>query len=91
MDSRIIEKIKELVVDGVRHVKEMKRHLTIAVQKDICPNEDIPLTNRRYFPSDKDIKNHMDIALNNLRYPFIIFQQTKFEKGDFNHYLCLSI
>ncbi|XP_062585887.1 uncharacterized protein LOC134247563, partial [Saccostrea cucullata] len=68
IDPRLVTRIKELVADGVRNVSEMKRHLLISVKNDLCPDEDIPRTNRRFFPLDKDIKNHMDIAINSLRF-----------------------
>ena len=68
VDPKLVTRIKELVAEGVRNVSEMKRHLLISVKNDICPDQDIPKTNRRFFPLDKDIKNNMDIAINSLRY-----------------------
>nr|XP_022298783.1 uncharacterized protein LOC111107733 [Crassostrea virginica] len=68
VDPKLVTRIKELVAEGVRNVSEMKRHLLISVKNDICPDQDIPKTNRRFFPLDKDIKNHMDIAINSLRF-----------------------
>ncbi|XP_062583252.1 uncharacterized protein LOC134245018 [Saccostrea cucullata] len=68
IDPRLIRKIQELVADGVRNVAEMRRHLCVALKKEICPGENIALTNRRFYPKDKDIKNHMDKALNSLKF-----------------------
>ena len=60
VDEQIIEKISELVGEGVRSVEEMKRHLKIFVKDDLFRGKQQPeRSNRRYFPKGKTIKNHM--------------------------------
>ena len=68
LDEKIIEKISELVGEGVRSVEEMKRHLRIFVKDDLFHGRQQPeRNNRRYYPKGKTIKNHMYNATINSR------------------------
>ena len=68
VDEKIIEKISELVGEGVRSVEEMKRHLRIFVKDDLFRGRQQPeRNNRRYYPKGKTIKNHMYSATINSR------------------------
>ncbi|XP_065671754.1 uncharacterized protein LOC136089631 [Hydra vulgaris] len=67
----LIVKIGELVGVGVNTVPEMKRHLENFVRID-SSSSNIPLkSNKRFFPRDKTIRNHMMKARQKLRYSFI--------------------
>ena len=60
LDEQLIQKINDLVGEGVRNVGEMKRHLKIYVKDDLFRGKKQPeRNNRRYFPKLKTIKNHM--------------------------------
>ena len=60
LDEQLIQKINDLVGEGVRNVGEMKRHLKIFVKDDLFRGKKQPeRNNRRYFPKLKTIKNHM--------------------------------
>lgn len=64
LDEAIISKIHGLVHDGVRSIDEMKRHLRLFVQEHIQTEDTIiSELNRRYYPTNKDIRNHMYRAL----------------------------
>lgn len=60
IDKRLIDKIEELVGEGVKTVDEMKRHLQQFVKSERFPGQTPPpITNRRYYPTDVDVRNHM--------------------------------
>ena len=60
VDHLIIEKIHELVGAGVRSVNEMRRHLRGFVEKEMFAGMTKPaLTNRRFNPTRKDVRNHI--------------------------------
>lgn len=63
LDDRVINKIHQLVGDGVRKVSEMKRHINIYVHKELMKGMEVSEFNRRFFPLDKDIRNHIYRAL----------------------------
>lgn len=64
LDEAIISKIHGLVHDGVRSIDKMKRHLCLFVQEHIQTEDTIiSELNRRYYPTNKDIRNHMYRAL----------------------------
>ncbi|XP_057308166.1 calcium-responsive transcription factor-like [Hydractinia symbiolongicarpus] len=68
VDSRITTKIHALVGQGVRQVKEMERHIKIYVQNELFCDKMLPSpTNRRFFPTRRDITNHMYISTTKLR------------------------
>ena len=56
-----MEKIGELVGEGVKTVDEMKRHLRQFVKTELFPGQTPPAsTNRHYYPTDVDVRNHMN-------------------------------
>lgn len=56
----MINKIGDLVGEGVRNIGEMKRHLKIYVKETLFNGQEQPNRNkRRYFPQMKTIRNHM--------------------------------
>ncbi|XP_045172259.2 uncharacterized protein LOC123534198 isoform X2 [Mercenaria mercenaria] len=56
----IIKKIHEMVDEGVRDMDEMRRHIKFFVPQ---LTQSVPsVTNRRFYPSMKTIKNHMYLA-----------------------------
>eukprot|EP00794_Sanderia_malayensis_P002108 gene2107-2393_t len=60
IDSRLVEKINELVKEEVTDVNEMRQHLKIFVKNQLFDGQNIPDgTNARYFPTPKNIRNHM--------------------------------
>ena len=60
VDQRLIKKIQELVPHGVNRVSEMQRHLQYYVRREIFANRKPPeATNRRFFPTNVDVRNHM--------------------------------
>ena len=67
IDKRIIERIYELTKKNVTGVKEVKRCLDEFVEKELfsgTPKHMWPRkTNRRYYPSSKDLRNHISKAI----------------------------
>ena len=60
VDKRVINKIHELVGEGVQNVREMARHIRIYVKNDLFRGSLIPSSaNRRFNPTLKDIRNQM--------------------------------
>jgi len=58
---KISQKIESLVKEGITDVQEVKRHLRCYVKsemKDHEPHE----SNRAYYPTNIDIRNHIDAA-----------------------------
>jgi len=58
---KISQKIESLVKEGVTDVQEVKRHLRCYVKsemKDHEPHE----SNRTYYPTNIDIRSHVDAA-----------------------------
>ena len=69
VDSRIINKIHQLVGEGVRGVREMERHIKIYVKSELFRGLRVPpSTNRRYHPKRSDIRSHMYHASVKLRF-----------------------
>ena len=54
--------IKDRAQRGVRNMQEMREHIKIFV-KDVCDTLPHP-TNKRFYPSDKLISNHMFVGEN---------------------------
>ena len=60
VDETLVKKIHELVGSGVNCVSEMQRHLHHCVKKELFTGQQPPdLTNRRFFPTTMDVRNHM--------------------------------
>ena len=63
VDKRVINKIHEPVGERVQNVREMARHVHIYVKNDLFHGSSIPpYANRRFNPSFKDVRNHMNKA-----------------------------
>ena len=64
VDTRVITKIHYLVNRGVTDVDEMRKHLREFVRIEIFPGREVPPpTSRQYFPTKKDVYNHMYRAM----------------------------
>ena len=60
IDERLVDKIHDLVSCGVNRVSEMERHLQYFVKKELFSGKQLPEnTNRRFFPTSMDVRNHM--------------------------------
>ena len=58
---KISQKIKDLVKEGITDVQEVKRALRFFVKTDM--KENLPSENNRaYYPTNTDIRNHIDAA-----------------------------
>ena len=68
-DHRVLAKMKELVVTGVRRVPEMQRHVKHYVENELFANGNVPaLTDARFWPSSRVIVNCIYKTARNLRY-----------------------
>ncbi|XP_047134258.1 calcium-responsive transcription factor [Hydra vulgaris] len=67
ISENIIVKIADLVKKGVNTVSEMRRHLEFFVQAEFTANNNLQSANKRYFPIDETIRNHMLNARRKLR------------------------
>ena len=56
---KLIEKIYELVTEGITEVQEVKRALKHHVLHVLCPETKPELTDRAYFPTTVDVRNHI--------------------------------
>lgn len=69
VDGRLIEKVNELVREGVTSVAEMQRHLQYYVKKELFSGMPAPDSlNRRFYPSRTDIYNYMYRASSQMRH-----------------------
>eukprot|EP00112_Aurelia_sp_Birch-Aquarium-sp1_P013055 Seg2755.2 transcript_id=Seg2755.2/GoldUCD/mRNA.D3Y31 product="hypothetical protein" protein_id=Seg2755.2/GoldUCD/D3Y31 len=69
VDSRIINFIHVRVSEGVRNVKEMKRHIKSYVKNDLFKDHTLPAPiNRRFYPSNVTVRNHIYLATVRLRF-----------------------
>ena len=60
--------IRKLVGEGIRNVKEMQRALRLYVKTDLFADQQLPpLNSRRFFPEERDIRNHIYNATSQLR------------------------
>lgn len=59
---KLIEKVHQLVSEGVTNVSEMKRALDHYVKHDLCRSSPPDIDDRAYHPSTRDIKNHIYCA-----------------------------
>lgn len=59
---KLIEKIHELVSEGLTEVQEIKRALKHYVQHILCPDIKPGLTDRSYYPTSMDVRNHVYLA-----------------------------
>ena len=56
---KLIEKIYELVTEGVTDIQDVKLALKHHVLHVLCPETKPELTNRAYFPTTVDVHNHV--------------------------------
>ena len=83
LDKRIIDKIKELVNEGVRDPKEMRGALERYVRKELFSREQLPpAISRRFFPLKRDISNHMYLAAMKLRFSKIDQENISLKQSD---------
>ena len=60
VDKRVINKIDELVGEGVQNIREMAQHIRIYVENDLFHGYSVPPSaNRRFNPTLKDVRNQM--------------------------------
>ncbi len=78
IDDRVSHYIKDMVIlKGVRHVGEMKRHLAYYVENDLFASGNIPeKSDARYWPSNRSIINAMQLALRKIRFIIFLFLHT---------------
>ena len=81
MDDRHVRKIYAFVAEGVSCLSEMERHLRIFVEKKLFINKTLSdETNRRFYPTRVDIRNHMYRATAQ-------FQHSKIDQENMEHKL----
>ena len=69
LDPRIVNFIRQQVAEGVRNVKEVRRHIKSYVCKDLFKDQTPPSqNNRRFFPTKRNIRNHIYLATIRLRF-----------------------
>ncbi|XP_033729820.1 uncharacterized protein LOC117319020 [Pecten maximus] len=69
MDKEVSMKIRSCVDEGVRNVAEMRRHLATFVETELLPQyPDIMKTNRRFYPTNRDIRNSIYRCLSETRF-----------------------
>ena len=70
MDDRLVRKIYAFVAEGMSCLSEMERHLRIFVEKELFINKTLSdETNRRFYPTRVDIRNHMYRATVQFQHP----------------------
>ncbi|XP_065679986.1 uncharacterized protein LOC124806407 isoform X2 [Hydra vulgaris] len=67
LSKEIITKIAELVKNGVNTVPEMRRHLNAFVHLELQSDVTAKKSNKRFFPRDETIANHIKKARQSLR------------------------
>nr|XP_047131872.1 uncharacterized protein LOC124810909 isoform X1 [Hydra vulgaris] len=67
LSKEIITKIGELVKNGVNTVPEMRRHLNAFVHLELQSDVTAKKSNKRFFPRDETIANHIKKARQSLR------------------------
>ena len=60
--SKVIEKIHELVLEGVIDPLEVQRHLKHYVRHSLCGEQPPDVLDRAYYPELQDIRNHINKA-----------------------------
>ena len=78
-DPRIIDFIHQQVSEGVRNVKEMKRHIKSYVKNELFKDRQGPgTTNKRSYLRNVSVRNHIYLATVRLRFSKI--DQVKLDK-----------
>ncbi|CAB4044442.1 Hypothetical predicted protein, partial [Paramuricea clavata] len=72
VDSHVVKKIYDLVEQNISNVTEVKRWLDHFVENELfrdVPKTQLPRkTNRRYYPSRQDLRNHIGRAISAFKY-----------------------
>ena len=83
IDDRLVQKISELLMEGITSVAEMERHLQYYVKMEIFVGGPVPdPSNRRFFPSRNDIYNFMYRASLEMRHSKIDQENLQFKIDD---------
>ena len=90
LHPKLVEKIHQLVSEGVISVCEMKRALDHYVKYDLCHGSPPDPNDRAYHPSNNDIKNHINRAKSQLQLSSLIRRTSdlRLNNGK-NHHLVL--
>ena len=60
VDKRIIYRIHELVADGTKDVNQVRHQVELFVKNVLFRDKELPkTTNRRFYPTTKDIRTHV--------------------------------
>ena len=59
MHPKLTEKVYELVSEGVTDTQEVKRALKHYTMHVLCPENKPEITDRAYYPTTVDIRNHI--------------------------------
>ena len=59
MHPKLVEKIQDLVAEGITNVQEVKRALKYYVNHTLCPDSKPDISDRAYYPIADDIRNHV--------------------------------
>ena len=60
VDKRVINRIHELVAEGLTNINQVKTQLDFFVKNVLFVDKELPqITNRRFYPTTKDIRTHM--------------------------------
>ncbi|XP_065670722.1 uncharacterized protein LOC105849232 isoform X2 [Hydra vulgaris] len=86
LSKEIINKIGELVKNGVISVPEMRRHLNTFVHMQFISNNIPKKSNKRFFPRDETIANHIKKARQNLRRSMIDQECLREKIIEWKHY-----
>lgn len=74
MDSRVRQRIVDLVHAGVRRLAEMQRHVRHFVEHDLFADKQLPLqTDARYYPTATAVLNCIYRSTVNMRYCTVWF------------------
>ena len=72
VDNRVVKKIYDFVKQNITNVTEVKRWLDHFLENDLfrdVPKTQLPKkTNRRYYPSRQDLRNHIGRAISAFKY-----------------------
>ena len=65
MDRRVASKIGELIDNGVSNIREIERSLKSYIVHELFKDQVPPhFSNRRFFPTHRDIRNHYNACFN---------------------------
>lgn len=66
VDQGVIAYVGRMVDAGVYSLEEMRVHLDQYVKSIFQPDQLPLMSNRRYYPLDQDIKNHISLSIKRL-------------------------